>query len=152
MSRKGDSAQCLLRDAEGEGMQFASLIAFSILALAPAHINLSGTWALDRLRSDFGAADAPRQLIVRVEQTDHYLGVTTLTVDDNGQRITYRECHAEAAHDGTRLLLCAISDSTSGDEEWQVTPTGELAITRVVTARSHIIRQRLVLARSTLVE
>jgi hypothetical protein len=131
-------------------MQIGILIVISILTLMPGHATLSGTWALDRVRSDFGAADAPKQFVVRVEQTGSDLAVTLFTVDFNRKRLRYLECRAANQPDG--VLSCVTPDGVTADEKWQVTGIDQLTITRVIAARSQTTRQRLVLARSSALE
>lgn len=129
-------------------MQFASLIAIALLTLLPGHTSLSGTWALDRLRSDFGKAAAPGRFVMQLEQIGDHLAATIFTDDANGQRVSYRECRIEV-EPGTALLCLMPSDA---DEAWHVMAGSELTITRVIATRSQPIRQRLLLVRSTLLE
>ena len=131
-------------------MQFASLVATSLLALMQGNAasNLSGTWVLDRAMSELGAGKAPRQFVIDVAQTDSRLDILTLTIDRKGQHVSYTECPLGRSF----VVLPTSSHSTRVEEEWQLLPTGELTIVRVIRTRFHRIRQRLVLTRSTIVE
>src|SRR5690348_15849398 len=97
-----------------------------LLTLLPGHASLTGTWALKRIKSDFGAADAPRQFVLYVEQTRSHLTVTTISADNSAQRVSYRECRIETSLSGA--VMCLMSNGV--DETWQVTSTDELTITR----------------------
>ncbi|HLK49638.1 MAG TPA: hypothetical protein VKT49_15955 [Bryobacteraceae bacterium] len=114
----------------------------------PANASLTGTWAMDRIRSDFGKADAPRQFVLRIEQTGNHLAATVFSADAGGRRVSFRECRMEPQPSGA--LACLLPDG--GDEQWQLTAANELTITRVITASLHPTRQRLVLERSTLLD
>jgi hypothetical protein len=131
-------------------MQIASLVVFALLSRLPGHGILTGTWHLDRITSDFGAADAPQLFALHLWQTGNLIAATIFTVDASGQRVTYRECRVEPQLDG--LLSCVTPDGVTAEEAWQVTAANELTITRVITTKPKPVRQRLVLARSTLLE
>jgi hypothetical protein len=115
-----------------------------LLTLLPGQASLTGTWALERVKSDFGAVAAPQRFVLHLEQTANHLTVTIF----DGQRVSYRECRIEAPP--SSALTCLLPDGI--DETWQVTAADELTITRVVSMGSRPTRQRLVLARSTLLE
>ena len=119
-----------------------------MLTLLPGHASLTGTWTLDRVRSDFGNVGAPQQFVLQIEQTRNHLAATIFNADASGQRVSYRECRIEPQPNST--LTCLLPDGV--DETWQVTSADELTITRVVTSKSQAIRQRLVLARSISLE
>ena len=119
-----------------------------LLTLLPGQASLTGTWALERVKSDFGKADAPSQFVVQVEQTGSHLAATIFTADADGQQVSYRECRIEPQPTGA--VTCLLPDGV--DETWQVTAKDELTITRVITKKSQSVRQRLVLARATLLE
>lgn len=119
-----------------------------LITLLPGPANLTGTWALDRMKSDFGKADAPRQFVLQAEQTGDHLAATIFTADANGRRVNYRECRIEPQP--TSALTCLMPDGV--DETWQVTAADELTITRVITTKSKPVRQRLVLVRATRLE
>ena len=118
------------------------------LTLLPGQASLTGTWALQRVKSDFGSVAAPKEFVLHIEQTGNHLAATIFTADANGQRVSYRECRIEPQPTGA--LTCLLPDGL--DEAWQVTAEDELTITRLITARSQPVRQRLVLARATRLE
>ena len=119
-----------------------------LLTLLPAPASLTGTWAIDRVKSDFGRAAAPKAFFLQIDQTGNYLAATVFNADANGQRVSYRECSI-GPQPGS-ALLCLMPDGV--EETWQFTAADELTITRVITNKSQHIRQRLVLARATLLE
>lgn len=123
-------------------------IVLLLLTLLPAQISLTGTWTMDRVKSDFGRADAPKAFVLHIEQTDNHLSATVFSADDNEERVSYRECRLEAQPDNA--LSCLMPDGVV--ETWQLVAADELKITRVVAYKSHPTRQRLVLARSTRLE
>ena len=127
-------------------MQLAALVAIGFLVPAYAAPNLTGTWVLDRGRSEFGAADALRQFVVYLNQTGDHLDITTLVVDAAGKRVSYRRAEREG------LLLRVNADAGNVSEDWRITSPRELTITRLITTQYHVMRQRLVLVRSTQVE
>ena len=124
------------------------VFALFLLAALPVPASLSGTWSLERVKSDFGAADAPKRFVLELEQNRNQLAATVFTEDGNGSRVSYRECRIEPPPNST--LACLLPDGV--DETWQVTSTDELTITRVITDKSQRMRQRLVLARSAVLE
>jgi hypothetical protein len=130
-------------------MQIASSVVFALLTLLPGQGSMTGTWRLDRTKSDFGGADAPRLFVLHLEQIGNRLAATMFTADATGQRVTYRECRVESQPSG--LLSCVTADGVT-DESWQVTAADELTIRRVVTDKSRQASEHLVLARSTLLE
>ena len=117
------------------------LILFTLL---PGQAGLTGTWTLDRVRSEFGGAGVPQQFVVNTEQSGNHLAVTIFNADANGQRVSYRECRIEASGS----LTCP----DGVDETWQLTSANELTITRVLTLRSQAVRQRFVLTRSAVLD
>ena len=131
-------------------MQAALLIVVSLLASLPRHRapSLNGTWALDRVRSDFGAARAPRQLVVRLDQEADCLDITMFIADANGRRVIYLE--AQPPKDASTSLVWTSSEGAG--EDWQVAASGELTITRIITLKSQIVRQRLILSRSSVLD
>lgn len=123
-----------------------AMIVLCLLTLLPGNTTLTGTWALDRVRSDFGAAAAPKEFVICLEQLPgSRLDITVITGDSNGQRVTYLEGLAPV--DATSVLL-----RINADEEWRLTAADELTITRVIHIQSQSIRQKLVLARCTRLE
>lgn len=130
-------------------MQIASSV-FALLTLLTGHANLTGTWRLDRIKSDFGTAAAPQQFVLDLDQTGNRLDATILSAGLDGKRVSYRQCRVESKLNGA--LSCITADGVTTEETWQVTAPDELTITRVVPNESQPIRQRLVLARSTLLE
>lgn len=130
-------------------MQIAAVFVFALLTLLPGRASLTGTWSLDRTKSDFGKADTPRIFVVQLEQMGDRLDAAILSADVDGERVSYRECRVQTQLNGT---LACISDGVKADETWQITALNELSITRIITKRSQAIRQRLVLARSTRLE
>jgi hypothetical protein len=129
-------------------MQLASSVIFCLLTLLPGHASLTGVWRLDKIKSDFGGADAPRRLVLYLQQDGNHLSATILIADANGQRLSYGECRVEAQPGSS--LSCVLPDST--EEIWQVTVADELTISRVLSTKSRPIRQRLVLARASVLE
>ena len=125
------------------------LIVISLLAAVPRHAapNLNGTWTLDRVKCHFGAAGAPRQFIVRLDQEDDRLDITMFIADANGRRVIHREAQQLKNAEG---LLWISSDGAG--EDWRVTATGELTIKRVIPVASHITWQRLVLSKASIWE
>ena len=119
-----------------------------LLTLLPGPASLTGTWALERVKSDFGKADAPSQFVLQAEQTGNHLAATMFIADAGGKRVNYQECRIEPQPTGA--LTCLLPDGV--DETWQVTAADELTITRVITTESQPVRQRLVLVRATLLE
>jgi hypothetical protein len=134
----------------------ASLIAISLLIVVPGPVASSpcpfGTWVLNKAESDFGTAEVPRQFVVRLEETENLLSIVTLVVDVGGERVSFREYRIPSKPNGTENLLLPINSDPQRNEYWQVTAQGELVVRRVVTRRSHLIPQRLVFDRSTVVE
>ena len=129
-------------------MQLVSIVAYFVLTGFPVSVaNFTGTWALDRTRSDFGGAVAPRHYVLQVEQSGSYLAVTVLSDDADGQRVTYRQCRADGPITG--LLLCLAPDGP--DETWRISGDS-LTITRIVRGKVSRLRQRLVLLRCTELE
>lgn len=125
-------------------MPFASLIAIALITLSPGNpAGLTGTWTLNRMKSDFGAASAPTEFIVHVQQAGTNLDITVIAADANGQRVTFRQ--GQTPNATTTLLLSLDSDPAGVAEEWRLTSPDELTITRLFEVRSHLIRQRLVL-------
>lgn len=132
-------------------MLFASLIAIALVTLPPANpIGFTGTWTLNRIKSDFGAASAPKEFIVYVQQAGTNLDITVITADANGQRVTFRQ--GQTPNATTAVLLAVDSDPAENAGEWRLTAPGELTITRVIEEKSHIIHQRLVLSRASILE
>ena len=140
--------QPTLRTAPAGRGRWRMLIVLFLLTLLPGHASLTGTWAMDRVRSDLGRADSPRQFALQIEQTGNHLTATIFNADTTGQRVSDRECRVEAQPSGS--LSCLMPDGA--DEKWEVTSANELTITRVIMAKSQSVRQRLVLARSALLE
>jgi hypothetical protein len=129
-------------------MQFVSIVAYFVLTGFPVSVtNLTGTWALDRTRSDFGGAETPSHYALQIEQSGSYLAVTILSDESGGQRVTYRQCHTDGPITG--LLLCVAPDGP--DETWRISGDS-LTITRSVRGKVSRLRQRLVLARCTELE
>jgi hypothetical protein len=129
-------------------MQFA--VVLYLLTLLPGPASLTGTWALDRVRSEFGGANAPTRFVLYLDDSAGHLTAIVLVADDHGQRMGYRKCRIERQLNGA--LSSVKTDGVATDETWQITVTDELTITRVVDSRSQPVRQRLVLARSKLLE
>jgi len=116
-----------------------------MFAVTPSPVStLNGTWALDRVKSDFGAADAPRQFDVLLNQAGNRLDITVFIADSNGERVIQREALPPRLVDGSVWLI-----SDNGGEDWRVTGMGELLITRTVAVHSRMVRQRLVLSMAT---
>jgi len=129
-------------------MQLASIVAYFMLTGLPVRVaNLTGTWTLDRTRSDFGGANGPNHYVLQIEQSGADLGVTVLSDDVDGQRVSNRQCRIDSQITG--LLRCLTPDGV--DETWRVTGDS-LAITRFARTRFSGWRQRLVLTRCTEVE
>jgi hypothetical protein len=129
-------------------MQFA--VVLSLLTLLPGHASLTGTWSLDRVRSEFGGADAPTRFVLYLDHAADHITAIMLVTDGQGQRMGYWECRIEDQLNG--VLSCVTDDGTTADETWQITAPDELTITRVVNTRSQPVRQKLVLARSKLLK
>src|SRR5689334_3784954 len=100
-------------------MHFASTVVFALLTLLPRQANLTGTWVLDRVRSDFGQADAPRRLILHLDEAGDRIAASIFIVGDKDQHVAYRECRVGIQLDG--VLSCVTADGVSPDEVWQVT-------------------------------
>ena len=62
-------------------MQIASSVVFALLTLLPGQGSMTGTWRLDRTKSDFGGADAPRLFVLHLEQIGNRLAATMFTAD-----------------------------------------------------------------------
>ena len=120
-------------------MQLVWIVAYFVLAGLPAGVvNLTGTWALDRTRSDFGGAGTPSHYVLQIEQSGSYLAVTVLSRDVDGQRVTYRQCRTDGQITG--LLLCLTPEGP--DETWRI--SGDSLI---ITRFAGRVRQKLVLER-----
>lgn len=131
-------------------MTLASFVVIALLNLLPGRADLTGTWRLDGIRSDFGAADSPQLLVLRLEQSGNRFAATTFIADRTGKRVIYQECRIETHPDNH--LSCVIPDGPAANEVWRLTAPDELTVTRALTARLPIVRQRLVLMRSTPLE
>jgi hypothetical protein len=128
-------------------MQFASLL-FCMIALLPKPVpTLNGTWVLDRVKSDFGAAGVLRAFDVQIAQAENRLDITVVIADANGERVIQREALPPRLVDGSMWIVSA--DPT---EDWRVTGLGELTIARTVTVKAQQIPQRLVLSRAPILE
>ena len=114
-----------------------------IAVVPPSVPSLHGTWALDRVKSDFGSATAPRQFDVFLDQAGNRLDITVFIADSNGERVIQREALPPRLVDGSVWLI-----SGDGGEDWRVTGMGELVITRTLAVQSRLVRQRLVLSRA----
>jgi hypothetical protein len=127
-------------------MQLVSIVAYFVLTGWPAAVtNLTGTWALDRTRSDFGGTDAPSHYALQIEQSGSRVAISVFTDDTDGRRVTYRQCLTDSQIGG--LLTCLTPDGP--DETWRV--SGDLlVVTRSVAGKRW--RQRLVLVRCTWLE
>jgi hypothetical protein len=125
-------------------MQLASLLFCMVAALPRPVPTVNGTWTLDRIKSDFGAADTPTKFDVLLDQAGDRLDITIFIADTRGQRVIQREALPPRMVDGAMQI-------TSGDagEEWRFTDTGELTIIRTITVKSRPVQQRLVLARAS---
>ena len=132
----------------------ASLVVLSLLTVTRGAVPSDpfGTWVLNRVKSDFGTADIPRQMVVRLEQTDQVLSVMTLIIDGAGTRISFRKYDLPSLPRPQANLLSPINSDPMRSEEWQVTPEGELVISRIRAVGHRMTLQRLVFDRSTWVE
>ena len=120
-------------------------IVLFLLTLLPGQAGLTGTWTLDRVRSDFGREVAPRLFVLQIEQTGKYLAATVLEADASGQRVSYRECRVEPQPGSG--VSCLLPDGVD-DETWQITARDELTITQFIKTKDRTSRHRLVLERS----
>ena len=130
-------------------MHVALVIVISLLTTVLWHSPiLNGTWSLDCVRSDFGAVRGPREFIVRLEQEDNRLDIMMLIADAGGRRVIYRE--VQPPKSATTSLVWTSPEGP--EDDWQITGTDELTITRFVIVKSHVIPQRLVLSRTSVLE
>jgi hypothetical protein len=110
-------------------------------------------------KSDFGLSDPPERLIVRLQQAESRLSVSQLTSDSQGLHVIKREYDLSRSSDTfnqlvrlTNRALILRTRPAPGiriNERWQLSQTGNLIITRVMTTDTRKERQRLVLEPTT---
>jgi hypothetical protein len=134
-------------------MFIASLVAISFLTLWPGVSGLTGTWALNLEKSEFGLA-TPKQVVVHLSQTGSHLAICRVTTDSQGKHVSFWEYNltrdevVRAMREPVVLRMVSIP-GTPTDEEWRLISSGELIITRSVLDGSRTVDQRLVLKPST---
>lgn len=132
-----------------------------LLSLCPGYAasGLSGVWSLNRAKSDFGQANAPTQVVVRMEQTGSHLATWQVTSDLHGQHLVYREYTLEGKRrpvttvaNSKPVTIVLPMESTGAarvTERWQLSRAGTLIIRRSITGGPGTVHQRLVLEPST---
>ena len=138
-------------------MRNAALIA--VFALAPLQgysaPSLAGIRVLNVEKSDFGLSNPLKRLVVRVEQTDTRVNIWQLTSDSQGLHVTKRAYDlasrsdplndiARSANGDLVLRMRSAPGMRTGERRHRL-QTGNLIITRVISAVSGRERQRLVL-------
>jgi hypothetical protein len=145
-----------------------SIVLLSCVAAWAEH-NLTGTWRLDKARSDYGAVPLPDKLVTKIEHKDGVLRVNTeqsggmapgkteyrYTTDgkDCVNRIRSNELHSTARWEGDVLKFSHTlnfqgQETVRMDDEWTLSPDGgTLTQLRRVKAAQGSMETRAVLSR-----
>jgi hypothetical protein len=134
-------------------MFFTSLVAVSFLTLWPGFSGLSGTWAINLEKTEFGLA-SPGKLVVHLSQTASHLAICEVTTDSKGKHVSFWEydlTRDEAMRSPREpvVLTATLIPGTPLNEEWRLLSSGELVITRSVFDGYETVNQQLVLKPST---
>lgn len=136
-------------------------MAFFLVGLraACAGSGLSGIWALNRAKSNFGKVMASAQLVVRIERTGSRVATWRITTDSDGQHVSYRDYAPPgkqrsriAAADSKPVTIALPAESTGATkitERWQVSEAGRLIIYGSIAGGPRTVDQLLVLEPST---
>ena len=132
----------------------AAVLAFLVIAIWPLQAgSLSGTWVLNRQRSEFGTGPIPDQMVVRIEERAGVLLLTEFTRDDSGDYLTRRQIpfpqcqgHSHRTERCSRSHVSIEAETELGHrhDEWDLTSAGDLILCRSWTATGAAGRQRLV--------
>jgi hypothetical protein len=127
-------------------MQLITLALISLAMLAgDNNTNLGGVWVLDTTKSDFEEFDAPKQIVLKVEQSQDRLTVVEVSRDQHGKAVLKRD-YTLHGREGP-LGETTVFHNSARHEKWTLVQGGrELVIKRSIGCDGSV---RLVFKRST---
>lgn len=132
-------------------MMFAAITALAIAAAASAKPNFSGTWRLNKEKSNYGPVSAPTRMERKILHEDPMLTMTIVQSNDEGERtlkqvyrtdgseslnkIGNREVTSVAKWDDEVLVISSERGDLAQTERWTLSEDGK-ALTLVNRIKS----------------
>jgi hypothetical protein len=137
-------------------MQIVALISIclGLMSAGQSRPTFAGLWIMNQVKSDFGSATAPQEIVMRVDPADQDITVLEMSIENASRRVAYRhvsldgkDCQLAATFRMMPAGTCWVVPTVGGtlNESWSISDLGELIIERLVVVRSRVVPERIVL-------
>ena len=123
-------------------LMFTAIAALAISAGAPEKPNFSGTWHLNKAKSNYGPVAAPNTMERRIVHEDPILKVNIVQANDEGERtleqvyrtdgsesvnkVGNKEITSKAKWDGQVLVISSERGDFAQNERWTLSEDGQV--------------------------